>query len=123
MQVMPLFTEKAQSLAIMLHTINVVKGMVEYLNPGQIPVLVADTLLYALLKKSQFTMVDIHGKEKVFITMSGLHIELAALRMAGKWLQGSGWTSVPVHAGVNLKERHILYCKPVIQRDSDMLTK
>ncbi|KAJ8887573.1 hypothetical protein PR048_013790 [Dryococelus australis] len=32
--------------------------------------------------------------------MGGLHIELAALRMAGKWLQGSGWTSLLVDAGV-----------------------
>ncbi|KAJ8873240.1 hypothetical protein PR048_026874 [Dryococelus australis] len=58
MEVMPLFTEKAQSLAKMLHTMNVVKAVVEQLNPGQIPVLEADAPLYAILKKIQFTMAD-----------------------------------------------------------------
>ncbi|KAJ8867310.1 hypothetical protein PR048_031111 [Dryococelus australis] len=100
MDVIPLFTEKAQSLAMMFHTMSVVKAVVEHLNPGWIPVLVADAQLYALLRKIQFTMVDAHGEEKFFTTMDGLHIELAALRMADKWLQGSGWTSVLVDAGV-----------------------
>ncbi|KAJ8879602.1 hypothetical protein PR048_020210 [Dryococelus australis] len=100
MEVMPLFTEKAQSLAIMLQTMNVVKVVVEYLNPGQIPVLLSDAPLYAPLKNIHFTMVATYGEEKLFIKMSGLYTELAALRMVGKWLQEIGWTFVVVDAGV-----------------------
>ncbi|KAJ8881586.1 hypothetical protein PR048_018070 [Dryococelus australis] len=59
------FVDEAQFLAMMLHTMNVVKAVVEHLNPGQIPVSVADAPLYALLKKIQFTMVDTHGEEKL----------------------------------------------------------
>ncbi|KAJ8896755.1 hypothetical protein PR048_002100 [Dryococelus australis] len=105
MEVMTLFTDKAQSLAIMLHTMNVMKAVVEHLDPGQIQFLVAGAPIYAFLKKIQFTMLDTHGEEKLFITMGGLHIELAAFRMAGKWLEGSGFTSVLIDAGVTTQRK------------------
>ncbi|KAJ8887574.1 hypothetical protein PR048_013791 [Dryococelus australis] len=42
MEVMPLFIEKAESLAMMYHSMNVGKAVMEHLNTGQIPALVAD---------------------------------------------------------------------------------
>ncbi|KAJ8872752.1 hypothetical protein PR048_026368 [Dryococelus australis] len=75
-------------------------AVVEHLNPGLIQFLVADSPLYALLKKIQFTMVDTHGEEKLFITMDGLQIKLADIRMADKWLQGICWTPELVDDGV-----------------------
>jgi len=41
---MPLFLECAHSVAMIKHSMNVVKAATEYLNPGQIPVLVMDQL-------------------------------------------------------------------------------
>ena len=32
--------------------------------------------------------------------LGGLHIEMAAFKVLGNWLDGSGWTSVIVDAGV-----------------------
>ncbi len=40
-------------------------------------------------------------RENQFVVMlGGLHIEMAALKMLGKWLNGSGWTEVMCNAGV-----------------------
>ena len=32
--------------------------------------------------------------------LGGLHIEMATLNMSGKWLDGSGWSSALVEAGI-----------------------
>ncbi|KAJ8880163.1 hypothetical protein PR048_016628 [Dryococelus australis] len=123
MDVLPMFTEKSQSLAMMLHTMNVVKAVLQCLNLGQITGLVTDAPLYALLKKIQFTMADTHGEEKFFITLGGMHIELEALRMAGNLFQGNGWTSVLVDAGVTTQGKADSVLKASCSRDPDMLTK
>ncbi|KAG7177316.1 hypothetical protein Hamer_G000627, partial [Homarus americanus] len=39
-----------------------------------------------------------YGKEKFIMILGGLHIEMAALRMADSWLQGSGWEETLVQA-------------------------
>jgi len=47
---MPLFLEYAHSVAMIKHSMNVVKAATEYLNPGQLPVLVMDQPLFAIAK-------------------------------------------------------------------------
>ena len=32
--------------------------------------------------------------------LGGLHIEMAALKTIGDWLQGSGWAQAPVQADI-----------------------
>ncbi|KAK3920030.1 Chromosome-associated kinesin KIF4 [Frankliniella fusca] len=91
---LPLFTEHAQSAAMMKHTMDVVAKAVKSVNEDQIPVVVGDQPLYALMKQLQYTFPDTHEEHKFVIMMGGLHIEMAALRVVGDWLDGSGWVTV-----------------------------
>ena len=51
--VFPIFYEKAASMAMQKHAMHLTKKAVEFLNPGQIPVIVGDCPLYPLQKKCQ----------------------------------------------------------------------
>ena len=73
---------------------DVVKNVVQHLNPGQIPVVTFDQPLFALAKQNQWKWPENYGENKLVVMFGGLHIEMAALMMVGDWLQGSGW----VHA-------------------------
>lgn len=52
---LPLFLENANSVAMIWHSMDMVKAAVQHLNPGpgQVLVLTADQPLYALAKKVQ----------------------------------------------------------------------
>ncbi|KAK3923417.1 Envelopment polyprotein [Frankliniella fusca] len=102
---LPLFAEYAASAAMMRHTLEVVGKAVAKVNSEQIPVVVGDQPLYALLKQVQYTFPDTHGENKYFIMMGGLHIEMAALRIVGDWLDGSGWVSALTQAEVTTEGR------------------
>ena len=52
---LPLFLESAHSVAMIKHSMDIVKTSVQYLNLGQIPVLAADQPLLALAKQIQWT--------------------------------------------------------------------
>lgn len=45
--------------------------------------------LYAVAK--QMSWSNAHGEDKYFVIFEILHIEIAALRALGSWLQVSGW--------------------------------
>ena len=50
-----------------------------------------DQPLYALAKEIQWSFPN-ELDENVFVVMlGGLHIEMAALKLLGDWLNGSGW--------------------------------
>lgn len=70
---------------------DIVKAAVQHLNAGQIPILAADQLLYALAKEVQWTWPAAHGVDHFVIILSGLHIEMAILKLLRDWLEGSGW--------------------------------
>ena len=50
---LPLFLENAYSVAMIKHSVDIVKTSVQYLNPGQIFVLAADHPLFALANQIQ----------------------------------------------------------------------
>ena len=75
---LPLFQEEVKSVAMILHSMNIVKRSVEFLNPGQIPVIACDQLLYAIAKKIQWQWPETHGEKKYVVVLGGLHIEIAA---------------------------------------------
>jgi len=77
-----------------------IKKSVAFLNPGQVPVIAADQPLYALAKQIQWHWPEKYGEDKFVIMFGGLHIEMAALRSIGTFLQGSGWTAALGEAGV-----------------------
>ena len=104
-QLLPLFRENEHSYAMMLHGKNMIKNATEHLNQGHIPVVVVDAALYPLIKKMQWTWPAVYGETKFVIMMGGLHIEMTFLAAIGKWLEGSGWTSVTTTGGVTTEGR------------------
>jgi hypothetical protein len=97
---LPLFEEQAKSVAMIKHSMNIVKNITNYLNPGQTPVIACDQPLYALSKQIQWTWPDLFGENSYVIMLGGLHIEIAALKVLGDWLENSGWTSALEQANV-----------------------
>lgn len=79
---------------------NIVKTVVEILNPGQVPVLACDQPLYSLAKQIQRTWPESHGEKQFVIMFGGLHIEMATLKVLGDLLEDSGWTGALTQAGV-----------------------
>ena len=59
---LPLFMDNAHSVAMILHTMNVVKSVVHHLNPEQVIVLAMDQPLFAIAKQIQWTWPEIHGE-------------------------------------------------------------
>lgn len=82
------------------HSLDVISKAVEHLNPGQTPVVTFDQPLYALAKQIQLKWPDRYGEDKLVVMFGGLHIEMAALKMLGTWLQSSGWVEAIVQANV-----------------------
>ena len=87
---LPLFREVAHSAAMILHSMKIIKNVIEYLNPGQAPVICLDQLLFAIAKQIQWERKHIYGEDKVVIMMGALHIEMTTLIVIGDWLKDSG---------------------------------
>lgn len=73
-----MFTENAHSLAMIAHSMKVIKAAVQHLNPLQTPVIILDQSLYALAKQIQWTLPEF-DEDKFLAMMGGLHIEMAPL--------------------------------------------
>ena len=82
---LPLFRECSKSVAMIRHTMDVVKQAVDHVNPGQTPVIAYDQPLYTLAKQIQWNWPDVYGEEKFVIMMGALHIEMAALKTLGMY--------------------------------------
>ena len=95
---LPLFQESAHTVVMIRHSMDVVRNAVEYINAGQTPVLTFDQPLFALVKQIQWKWPEKYGEEKIVVMFGGLHIEMAALKTIGDWLEGSGWTEALVQA-------------------------
>ncbi|KAJ8027926.1 hypothetical protein HOLleu_30023 [Holothuria leucospilota] len=97
---LPLFHDEAHSVAMIRHSMDIVKTAVDVLNPGQIPVLTCDQPLYTLAKQIQWSWPISYGEDRFIVMFGGLHIEMASLKVLGDLLEGSGWTGALVQAGV-----------------------
>ena len=80
---------------------DVTKVAVDHINKRQTPVIAFDQPLYALAKQVQWNWKDHYGEEKFVVMMGPLHIEMAALKTLGNWLEDSGWCSALVEAGIS----------------------
>ena len=78
---LPLFTDSAHSIAMIKHSMTIVEAAIRHLNPGQTPVLTVDQPLFALAKQMQWTWPDTLGEDHFVITLGGLHIEMAVLKV------------------------------------------
>lgn len=90
---------------MILHAIKLVKDAIEYINPGQTPLIEMDQPLYALAKQIQWERPRAYGESSYVVMMGGLHIEVASLKMVGHWLNNSGWDSALVQADVTTRGR------------------
>ena len=97
---LPLFHESAHTVTMIRHSMDVVKSAVVHLNAGQTPVLTFDQPLFTLAKQIQWKWPDKYGEEKFVVMFGGLHIEMAALKTIGDWLESSGWAEALVQAEI-----------------------
>jgi len=97
---LPIFPDASHSTCMIKHSMNVVQRAVQFINPGQSPVLACDQPLFALAKEIQWTWPEQYGEDKFVVMFGGLPVEMAALKTAGQWLTGSGWNDALVHCGL-----------------------
>ena len=97
---LPLFPDAAHSAAMISHAMNIVKKSTDVVNPGQVPVIEVDQPLFAIAKQIQWNWPDSFGEGQLVVLLGGLHTEMAALRVLGAWLDGSGWTAALVNANI-----------------------
>ena len=97
---LPLLSENAHSPAMIRHSMGLVQKAVKHLNPGQTPVVTFDQPMFTIAKEIQWKYPDSHGEDIFVIMFGGLHIEMAALKALGSWLDGSGWTKALAEAKV-----------------------
>ena len=95
-----LFRESLKSAAMIRHGMDVTKLAVDHVNKDQTPVIAFDQPLYTLAKQVQWNWKDHYGEDKFVVIMGPSHIEMAALKTLGDWLQDSGWCSALVEAEI-----------------------
>ena len=66
-----LFEEQAASPAISRHSIGVISKAVQYLNPGQTPVMACDQPLFAITKEIQWISPNSYWKDFYVIMLAG----------------------------------------------------
>ena len=93
---LPLFKEQAHPPAMIRHSMAIVREAVQFLNPGQIPVLTFDQPLYKIAKQVQWNWPDQFGEDQFIVMLGGLHIQMAAFKALSDWLDGSGRTDALV---------------------------
>ena len=97
---LPLFHEKAATIAMMKHGMTTISHTISICNPDQVPVMVVDQPLFAIAKQIQWRWSDELDESKFIVMLGGLHIEMAVWRMAGDLLEDSGWTNILADAGI-----------------------
>ena len=93
---LPLFYEKASSIAMVKHGMDIQKKITNC----QAPVTAFDQPLFALAKYVQWHWPQTLGEEHYVVMIGGLHVEMALWSTIGGFLDSSGWTSALCEAGV-----------------------
>ena len=90
--ILPIFPDKSTDPLLVKHVLLLVQKCIQFLNPGQTPVIGADQPLYTLAKQIQWKFPAVLGEGKYVILMGALHIEdKGQLKlMLGKFIRGSG---------------------------------
>ena len=79
---------------------DVIKQAVQKLNSSQVPVITLDQPLYAISKSIQWNWQAEYGEDHFVLILGGLHIEMAALKVIGDWLEDCGWVEAIVEAKI-----------------------
>ena len=69
---LPLFTEDSKSVAMIMYAMWLIKQSINFLNPGQIPVVALDQPRYAIAKKVQGTWPNVFGEDHFVVVLGGL---------------------------------------------------
>ena len=96
----PEFYEKAATLSMQKHGMLMMAEAIEYLNPGQTPVIEGDGPLYNIMKKLQLMYPDEVGETKIVSFIGLLHMEMCDQECGGKLMGGSGWEDIFSISGV-----------------------
>ena len=97
---LPMFVENAHTVSMIAHSLKVIKAAIKKVNPTQIPVVAVDQPLFALAKQIQWTFNEVVNEDQFVIMLGGLKIEMADIKVIGKWLSGRGWEEALCNAGV-----------------------
>ena len=97
---LPLFSEKAATITMIKHGMDILRKITNYLNPGQVPVMAYDQPLFALAKYVQWSWPEFLGEDSFVVMFGGLHIEMALWDTIGDFLDCSGWTTALCEAGI-----------------------
>lgn len=97
---LPLFPDHLKSVAMIRHSMDVIKKSVQEINPGQVPVITLDQPLYAIAKQIQWNWPANYGEKHFIIILGGIHIEMVALKVIEDWVEDSGWIETLVQAKV-----------------------
>ena len=95
-----MWRESSKSSAMINHSMMVIAKAIEFLNPGQTPVITFDQSLYAISNQSQWNFTNQCGQERLVIMLGPLHIEMAFLSALRDLVGGSGWITVVQNAGI-----------------------
>ena len=87
---LPLFYEKAATLSMVKHGMDVLRSITTHPNPGQIPVMAFDQPLFTLAKFVQWCWPETHGESHFIIMFGGHDIERALWNTLGDLLECSG---------------------------------
>ena len=87
--IFPVFYEKASSMPMQKHVMLISKKATDFINLGQVPVIVGDCPLYIQQKKCQWKFPDEVGESKMVCYMGSLHIEMTSQQCGGELLAGS----------------------------------
>ena len=82
--ILPIFPDKSMDPPLVKHVMLLVQKCIQFLNPGQTPVIGADQPLYALAKQIQWKFPAVLGEDKYVVLMGALHIEDKGQLMLGK---------------------------------------
>ena len=89
--ILPIFPDISTDPPLVKHVMLLVQKCIQFINPGQTPVIGADQPLYTLAKQTQWKFPAVLGEDKYVVLMGALHIEDKGQLMLGKFIWGSGW--------------------------------
>lgn len=80
---LPIINESINSTAMVRHTIDLMRKVVNLANPGQVAVLTGDQPVYTLGKQIQWLYPSEYGEDSLVMMMGPLHIEMAYMSAIG----------------------------------------
>lgn len=80
----PHFSDDSKSVAMICHAVDVLRNAVHHLNTCQVPVIIVDQPLFTITMQMQWTWPVGYEEDKpLLIILSGLHLEMANLKLIG----------------------------------------